>query len=208
MWNAPTILWYDLTVDQNDLTWNDLTMERKLTSVSIFSVFFSHFWRVIQHLWRFSSALITSTCNSAAKHQLHIELTCMGWYERATSQCVTKLKGRTPAVVLSSYQIEVTLANHFKRLQLTSSAYLKVGMSLIGHRYSLWKYACFWPLHTTSIIVSRRLSRRILSKNSVAVQAQYIMCEKEEGNERRSLKIKFSVFALSFGFFYRLPGSR
>ena len=34
------------------------------------------------------------------------------------------------------------------------------------------------------------------------------MCEKEEGNERRSLKIKFSVFALSFGVFYRLPGSR
>ena len=27
------------------------------------------------------------------------------------------------------------------------------------------------------------------------------MCEKEEGNERRSLKIKFSVFALSFGVF-------
>ena len=53
---------------------------------------------------------------------------------------------RTPAVVLSSYQIEVTLTNHFKRLQLTSSAYLKAGMSLIGHRYSLWKYACFWPL--------------------------------------------------------------
>ena len=33
------------------------------------------------------------------------------------------------------------------------------------------------------------------------------MCEKEEGNERRSLKIKFLVFALSFGVFYRLPGS-
>ena len=123
-------------------------------------------------------------------------------------------RARTPAVVLSLYQIEVTLANHFKRLQLTGSAYLKVGMSLTGHRYSLWKYACFWPLHTTSIIVSRRLSRRILSKNSLAVQAQfvfgtiYIMCEKDEGNERWSLKIKFSVFALSFGVFYRLAGSR
>ena len=123
-------------------------------------------------------------------------------------------RARTLAVVLSSYQIEVILANHFKRLQLTSSACLKVGMYLIGHLYSLCKYACFWPLHTTSIIVSRRLLRRILSKNSLAVQAQfvfgtiYIMCEKDEGNERWSLKIKFSVFALSFGVFYRLPGSR
>ena len=120
---------------------------------------------------------------------------------------------RTPAVVLSSYKIEVTLTNHFKRLQLTSSAYLKVGMSLIGHRYSLWKYACFWPLHTTSIIVSRRRSRRILlkihslCKHSLSL-AQYIMCEKEEGNERWSLKIKFSVFAPSFVVFYHLPGSR
>ena len=42
------------------------------------------------------SALITPTCNSAAKHQLYIEfeITCTGWYERATSQCVTKLKGK------------------------------------------------------------------------------------------------------------------
>ena len=46
-----------------------------------------------------------------------------------------------------------------------------------------------------------------LCKHSLSL-AQYIMCEKEEGNERRSLKIKFSVFALSFGVFYRLPGSR
>ena len=35
--------------------------------------FFSHFWPVVWHLWRFISALITATCNSAAKHQLHIE---------------------------------------------------------------------------------------------------------------------------------------
>ena len=46
-----------------------------------------------------------------------------------------------------------------------------------------------------------------LCKHSLSL-AQYIMCEKEEGNERRSLKIKFSVFALSFGIFYRLPGLR
>ena len=58
--------------------------------------FFSHFWPVVWHLWRFISALITPTCNSAAKHQLYIEfeITCTGWYERATSQCVTKLKGK------------------------------------------------------------------------------------------------------------------
>ena len=117
-------------------------------------------------------------------------------------------RARTPAIVLSLYQIEVTLANHFKRLQLTSSAYLKVGMSLTGHRYSLWKYACFWPLHTTSIIVSRRLSRRILSKNSLAVQAQFVFGTIYNVWKGRSLKIKFPVFALSFGVFYRLPGSR
>ena len=35
--------------------------------------FFSHFWPVVWHLWRFIWALITATCNSAAKHQLHIE---------------------------------------------------------------------------------------------------------------------------------------
>ena len=58
--------------------------------------FSSHFWPVVWHLWRFISALITPTCNSAAKHQLYIEfeITCTGWYERATSQCVTKLKGK------------------------------------------------------------------------------------------------------------------
>ena len=122
-------------------------------------------------------------------------------------------RARTPAVVLSSYQIEVTLANHFKRLQLTSSAYLKDGMSLIGHRYSPWKYACFWPLHTTSIIVSRRLSRRILSKNSLAVQAQFVFGTIHnvwKGRRKRETKFKdkFSVFGLSFGVFYRLPGSR
>ena len=32
------------------------------------------------------------------------------------------------------------------------------------------------------------------------------MFEKEEGNERRSLKIKFSVFALSFGVFLSPTG--
>ena len=35
--------------------------------------FFSHFWPVVWLLWRFSSALIRPTCNSAAKHQLYIE---------------------------------------------------------------------------------------------------------------------------------------
>ena len=28
LWNELTILWNDLTTDLNDLTWNDLTMER------------------------------------------------------------------------------------------------------------------------------------------------------------------------------------
>ena len=60
--------------------------------------FFSHFWPVVWHLWRFNSALVTPTCNSATKHQLYIEfeITCTGWYERATSprECVTKLKGK------------------------------------------------------------------------------------------------------------------
>ena len=32
------------------------------------------------------------------------------------------------------------------------------------------------------------------------------MCEKEEGKERRSLKIKFSVFALGFGVFLSPTG--
>ena len=39
-----------------------------------------------------------------------------------------------------------------------------------------------------------------LCKHSFSL-AQYIMCEKEEGNERRSLKIKSLVFALSLGVF-------
>jgi len=58
--------------------------------------FFSHFWPAVWHLWHFILALITPTCNSAAKHQLYIEFerTCTGWYERATSQFVTKLKGK------------------------------------------------------------------------------------------------------------------
>ena len=34
------------------------------------------------------------------------------------------------------------------------------------------------------------------------------MRDKEEGNKRQSFKIKFSVFALSFGVFYRLLRSR
>ena len=125
-------------------------------------------------------------------------------------------RARTPAVVLSSYQIEVTLANHFKWLQLTGSAYLKVGMSLTGHRYGLWKYACFWPLHTTSIIVSPRLSGRILSKNSLCARTvclwhNIIYCalyyNAWQGRRKQEAKF-FSVFALSFGVFYRLLRSR
>ena len=131
------------------------------------------------------------TCNLAAWHQVE-------------------------GVVLSSYQIEVTLANHFKRLQLTSSAYLKVGMSLIGHRYIATAFGNMLVFglrtqHRSSCHEDYRAAyfQKIhsLCKHSLSL-AQYIMCEKEEGNERRSLKIKFSVFALSFGVFYRLPGAR
>ena len=138
--------------------------------------FFSHFWPVVWHLWRFNSALIRRTCNWAVKHQLYIEFDILArdGMNVQLRRVSPSWRARAPAIVLSSYQIEVTLANHFKRLQPTSSAYLKVGMSLIEHRYSLWKYAWFWPLHTTLIIVSRSLSRRILSKNSLALQAQFV----------------------------------
>ena len=59
----------------------------------------------------------------------------------------------------------------------------------------------------TKTIGPHTFKKFTLCKHSLSL-AQYIMCEQEEGNERRSLKIKFSVFALSFAVFYRLPGSR
>ena len=99
--------------------------------------FFSHFWIVVWLLWRFNLALIRPTCNSAAKHQLYIEFEILArdGMNVQLRRVSPSWRARAPAIVLSSYQIEVTLANHFKRLQLTSSAYLKVGMSLIEHRY-------------------------------------------------------------------------
>ena len=132
--------------------------------------FFSHFWPAAWHLWRFISALITPTCNLAAKHQLYIEfeISCTGWYERATSQCVTKLKGKNTCGRLVFVSNRSDAGKPFQMAPAHRLCILvKVGMSLTGHRYGLWKYACFWPLHTTSIIVSPRLSGRILSKNSL-----------------------------------------
>ena len=129
------------------------------------------------------------TCNFAACHQVE-------------------------GVVLSSYQIEVTLANPFKRLQLTSSAYLKVGMSLIGHRYIA---TAFGNMLVFGLCTQHRSSchedycaayfQKIhsLCKHSLSL-AQYIMFEKEDGNEKRSLKIKFTVFAPSLGVFLSPTG--
>ena len=179
---------------------------RKLTSVwsclrffvAIFLSFFSHFWPVVWHLWRFISALITPTCNSAAKHQFYIEceITCTGWYERATSQCVTKLKGKNTCgrFVFISNRSDAgkpfqTAPAH--QLCILEGWYVLNRASL--YSYSLWKYACFWPLHTTSIIVSRRLSRRILSKNSLAVQAQFVfgtIYNVWKGRRKREAKFK------------------
>ena len=76
---------------------------RKLTSVwsclrffvAIFSVFFSLLASCLTSL-ALHFGTYTPTCNSAAKHRLYIEfeIACTGWYERATSQCITKLKGK------------------------------------------------------------------------------------------------------------------
>ena len=199
---------------------------RKLTSVwsclrffvAIFSFFFSHFWPVVWHLWRFNSALIRPTCNLAVKHQLYIEFEILArdGMNVQLRRVSPSWRARAPAIVLSSYQIEVTLANHFKRLQLTSSAYLKVGMSLIEHRYIATAFGNMldfglYTQHRSSCHEAYRAAyfQKIhsLCKHSLSL-VQNIICEKEEGNERRSLKIKFSVFALSFGVFCRLPGSR
>ena len=112
-----------------------------------------------------------------------------------------------------------------------------LGWYVLGYRYIPRKDACFWPLHTTSAqqrftmisscheAATRTIAPRnfqkihLLCKHSLSLP-QYIMREKEDGNERRSLKIKFSVFAPSFvGFFiayrarvenqfYRIAGVR
>ena len=77
---------------------------RKLTSVwsclrffvAIFSVFFSLLASCLTSLALHFGTYYTNLCNSAAKHQFYIEceITCTGWYERATSQCVTKLRSK------------------------------------------------------------------------------------------------------------------
>ena len=131
--------------------------------------FFSHFWPAVWHLWRFISALITPTCNSAAKHQLYIEfeISCTGWYERATSQCVTKLKGKNTCGRLVFVSNRSDAGKPFQMAPAHRLCILEGWYVL--NRAPLWplEICLFWPLHTTSIIVSPRLSGRILSKNSL-----------------------------------------
>ena len=152
--------------------------------------FSSHFWPVVWHFWGFNSSLITPTSNSAAKHQLYIEfqITCSGCYERATSHCVTKLKGKNTCGRLVFVSSRSDAGKPFQ----TAPAHqlCKLERWYVFYRAPLqpWKYARFWPLHRTSIIVSRRLSRRILSKNSLAVQAQLYNVWK--GRRKRQAKFK------------------
>ena len=83
------------------------------------------------------------------------------------------------------------------------------GWYVLGHRHIPRKDACFWPLHTisaheaaTKTIAPRNFQKIHLLCNHSLSLAQYIMRVKEDGNERRSLKINFSVFAPSFGVFF------
>ena len=173
--------------------------------------FFSHFWPAVWHLWRFISALITPTCNLAAKHQLYIEfeISCTGWYERATSQCVTKLKGKNTCgrLVFVSNRSDAG-----KPFQMAPAHRL-----CILEGWYVFNRAPLWPLEICLFLafahnIDHRVTKTIgphtfkkftLCKHSLSL-AQYIMRDKEEGNKRQSFKIKFSVFALSFGVFYRL----
>ena len=87
------------------------------------------------------------------------------------------------------------------------------GWYVLGHRYIPRKDACFSPLHTISAheaamktIGPRNFQNiHLLCKHSLSL-AQYIMREKEDGNERRSLKIKFQFSLQVLGVFYRSPG--
>ena len=89
--------------------------------------------------------------NSAAKHQFHVEfeITWTGWYERATSQCVNKLKARNTCgrLVFVSNQ-----SGPGKPFQMAPAHQLCIveGWFVVGDRYSPRKGACFLPLHTTS----------------------------------------------------------
>ena len=104
---------------------------------------------------------ITPTGNSAAKPKLHIEFE------------ITAPVGRLVFVSNRS-----GAGKPFQKAPAHQLCILE-GWYVLGDRYSPRKVACFWPLHTTvigatSIIMSRRLSRRILSKDSLAVQAQFV----------------------------------
>ena len=177
--------------------------------------FFSHFWPVVWHLWRFISALITPTCNSAAKHQFYkeCEITCTGWYERATSQCVTKLKGKNTC---DRFVFISNRSDAGKPFQTAPAHQL-----CILEGWYVFNRAPLWPLEICLFLafahnIDHRVTKTMgphtfkkftLCKHSLSL-AQYTMRDKEEGNKRRSFKIKFSVFALSFGVFYRLLRSR
>ena len=156
--------------------------------------FFSYLWIVVWLLWRFNLALIRPTCNSAAKHQLYIEFEIL-----ARDGMNVQLRSVSPSwrgrLVFVSNRSDPgkpfqTAPAH--QLCILEGWYVLNRASL--YSYSLWKYACFWPLHTTSIIVSRRrLSRSILSKNSLAVQAQFVfgtIYNVWKGRRKREAKFK------------------
>ena len=135
----------------------------------------------------FRHLLHQRTCNSAAKHQFYIEceITCTGWYERATSQCVTKLRGKNTCGRL----VFVSNRSDADKPFQTAPAH----QFCILEGWYVLNRAPLWPLHTTSIIVSRRRSRRILSKNSLAVQAQFVfgtIYNVWKGRRKREAKFK------------------
>ena len=144
--------------------------------------FFSHFWPVVWLLWRFSSALIRPTCNSAAKHQLYIEFEIL-----ARDGMNLQLRSVSPS--WRGRLVFVSNRSDADKPFQTAPAH----QFCILEGWYVLNRAPLWPLHTTSIIVSRRRSRRILSKNSLAVQAQFVFGTTYnvwKGRRKREAKFK------------------
>ena len=89
--------------------------------------------------------------NSAAKHQFHVEfeITWTGWYERATSQCVNKLKARNTCGRLV---FVLNRSGPGKPFQMAPAHQLCIveGWFVLGNPLSPRKGACFLSLQTTS----------------------------------------------------------
>ena len=164
----------------------------------------------------FGFFLTLASCLTSLALHIEFEIACTGWYERATSQCVNKLKGRNTGGHLVFVSNQCVAG---KPLQTAPAHQLCIleDWCVFGDRYSPRKGACFGLCTQHRRNIDQRVTKTIAPRNFQKIhmlcnlsltRAQDKMWNTNNRNDRRSSGAKFSVFALSFGVFYRLPGSR